>query len=161
MVSTDSIHCSVRDIADAALDPAEALAFVADDRFGGIDLFVGRVRRQSHGREVTGIDYDLFDALALTIIAAAATDAVATHGPALKVYAAHAKGALQVGDVAVVVAVGTPHRDAAFRACRDVIEAIKHRAPVWKRERYVDGASAWSEGCSLCQAHAHGEAVLP
>ena len=68
----------------------------------------------------------------------------------LKVYVAHAKGRLAVGDIAVVVAAGTPHRDEAFRACRAVIEAVKHTSPIWKQEHYVDGSSEWSEGCSLC-----------
>ena len=140
----------VRYIADGPLDPAEALAFVSDDAFGGIDMFVGRVRRQSHGRQVTGIHYDMFDPLALTVFGRAAADAITAVGPALKVYVAHAKGELDIGDLAVIVAVGSPHRDEAFRGCRQVIEAVKHEAPIWKQEHYVDGSSEWSEGCSLC-----------
>lgn len=153
MTEIKPTRCLVRDVAYGALDPAEALAFVADERFGGIDIFIGRVRRHSHGREVVGIDYDMFNPLALQVFATAAADAVAAYGPALKVYAAHAKGRLAVGDIAVIVAVGSPHRDEAFRACRDVIETIKHRAPIWKREYYEDGASVWSEGCQLCGEH--------
>lgn len=144
------IQTVVRDIGNAALDPAEALAFVSDDAFGGIDMFIGRVRRQSHGRAVTGIHYDMFDPLALTVFARAAEAAVASFGPALKVYVGHAKGRLAIGDLAVVIAVGSPHRDEAFRACRDVIETVKHQAPIWKQEHFVDGASEWSEGCTLC-----------
>jgi molybdopterin synthase catalytic subunit len=79
-------------------------------------------------------------------------------GPALKLYIAHAVGRLEVGDVAVVVAAGTPHRDEAFRACRAAIEAVKHATPIWKQEHFEDGDSAWSEGCSLCNAPA---AALP
>jgi len=60
-------------------------------------------------------------------------------------------GTLQVGELAVVVAAGTPHRDEAFSACRMAIEAVKHTAPIWKQEHYEDGKSEWSEGCSLCQ----------
>jgi molybdopterin synthase catalytic subunit len=69
-----------------------------------------------------------------------------------------------------VVAAGTPHRDEAFRACRQVVEAVKHTSPIWKQEHYIDGDSIWSEGCSLCEhtpadaetghshthSHAHG-----
>lgn len=146
----------VRDIAEGGLDPAEALAFVSDDAFGGVSMFVGRVRRQSHGREVTGIHYDLFDPLALSVFEGAAAHAIATFGPALKVYVAHAKGRLAIGDLAVVIAVGSPHRDEAFKACRAVIEAVKHQAPVWKQEFYIDGQSEWSEGCSLCEGAAAG-----
>lgn len=150
MSAEETIHTSVRDIGGGAVDPGEGLAFVSDDAFGGMNMFVGRVRRQSHGRAVTGIHYDMFDPLALTVFRRAAAEAVKRFGPALKVYVAHAKGRLAVGDVAVVIAVGSPHRDEAFRACRDVIETVKHQAPIWKQEHYVDGSSEWSEGCSLC-----------
>ena len=148
--SAIAIQALVHDISNAALDPAEALAFVSDDAFGGIDMFIGRVRRQSHGRLVTGIHYDMFEPLALNVFVRAAEAAIASFGPALKVYVAHAKGRLAIGDLAVVIAVGSPHRDEAFRACREVIETVKHQAPIWKQEHFVDGASAWSEGCTLC-----------
>jgi molybdopterin synthase catalytic subunit len=144
------VHCAVVDAASDRLDPAAALDFVSDPGFGGTTLFVGRIRDLNHGRVVTGITYDMFDALALNVFRQAADEAAAACGPKLKLYVAHARGRLSVGDLAVVVAAGTPHRDEAFRACRSVIEAVKHRAPIWKQEHYVDGDSIWSEGCSLC-----------
>lgn len=152
----DTRYCvRVQDIAQGPLDVATALGFVDDPGFGGFDLFLGQVRSASHGRDVVAIHYDMFDPLALQVFERAAREAVETYGPQLKVYVAHAKGRLQVGQPAVIVAVGSPHRDAAFRACRAVIEAVKHQAPIWKQEHFVDGASAWSEGCSLCEgAHA-------
>ena len=149
-IDVQRIACKVVDIADAALDPADALDFVSDPAFGGIDVFVGRVRSANHGRIVTGIHYDTFDPLCLKVFARSAEAAIATHGPQAKVYIAHAKGRLQVGDTAVVVAFASPHRDAAFRGCRDVIEAVKHESPIWKQEHYVDGSSEWSDGCALC-----------
>lgn len=149
-IDAQRIACKVVDIAEAALDPIEALAFVSDPAFGGIDLFVGRVRSANLGRIVTGIHYDMFDPLTLKVFARSAEAAIATHGPQAKVYIAHAKGRLQVGDTAVVVAFATPHRDAAFRGCREVIEAVKHESPIWKQEHYIDGSSEWSEGCALC-----------
>lgn len=147
---TERVNAWVRDVSQAKLDPAEALAFVSDPGFGGLSMFVGKVRDLNHGRDVLGVSYDMFDPLALTIFRQAAAEAFAAHGPKLKVYVAHAKGRLVVGDIAVVVAAGTPHRDEAFRACRSVIEAVKHRAPIWKQEHYRDGDSVWSEGCALC-----------
>ena len=144
--------CSIVDIADAVLDPAAAIAFVSDAGFGGIALFAGRVRDLNHGRVVTGVSYDMFDALASRGFEAIAGQAHAQFGPWLKIFIAHAKGRLAVGDLAVVIAAGTPHRDEAFRACRQVIEAVKHESPIWKQEHYADGDSAWSEGCSLCDA---------
>jgi molybdopterin synthase catalytic subunit len=147
----------VADRATEALDPVAALDFVADPGFGGINLFVGRIRDLNHGREVTGISYDLYRPLALARFNDIAVQALRDFGPALKVYIAHAVGRLAIGDIAVVIAAGTPHRDEAFRACRAVIEAVKHTAPIWKQEHYADGDSAWSEGCSLCDSPDAGE----
>lgn len=144
------IHVETIDAIDGQPDPIAALAFVSDDAFGGIDLFVGRVRAANQGRMVTGIHYDMFDPLALNVFRRSAEAAIANFGPAAKAYVAHARGRLKVGDIAVVVAFATPHRDAAFRGCREVIEAVKHEAPIWKQEHYVDGSSEWSEGCALC-----------
>ncbi len=148
-------HCAVVDIAEAGLDPAAALAAVCDPGFGGLALFVGRVRNLNHGRVVTGVSYDMHDALALSGFANILGQVEAEFGPRLRLYVAHAKGRLDVGGVAVVAAAGTPHRDEAFRACRRVIEAVKHRSPIWKQEHYDDGSSVWSEGCSLCTDSDH------
>lgn len=145
---------------DAALDAAEAIAFVSDSGFGGIDVFIGKVRDLNHGRAVQGISYDLFVPLVLNTFRQLAAEVEAEFGPLLKLYVAHAKGRLAVGEVAVVVAAGSPHRDEAFRACRALIEAVKHRAPIWKQEHYADGDSIWSEGCSLCEPdHLHDRPV--
>lgn len=151
----DTVQFAIADIARHRLDPAAALDFVSDPGFGGIAMFVGKVRAQNLGREVVGVSYDMFAPLALTVFAQAAEEARALVGPRLKLHVSHAKGRLGVGDLAVVVAAGTPHRDEAFRACRLVIEKVKHQAPIWKQEHYLDGDSVWSEGCSLCEGHAH------
>ena len=147
---------TVIDLAEGVLDPAAALDFVSDPGFGGITLFVGRVRDFNHGRDVTGISYDMHVPLALNGFAEIAARAERDFDGKLKLYIGHAKGRLGLGDLAMVVAAGTPHRDEAFRACRQVVEAVKHTSPIWKQEHYVDGDSAWSEGCSLCgDAHDH------
>ena len=135
---------------DDALDPTRALEFVSHGEFGAQALFVGRVRCHNHGRDVVAVHYDLFEPLALATFDAIARESIAEVTPELRIYVAHAQGRLEVGDIAVVVAAGSRHRDEAFRACRAVIEGVKHRAPIWKQEHYVDGRSEWSEGCSLC-----------
>lgn len=132
-----------------------ALTAVADAAFGGIAVFVGKVRDRNLGRAVTGISYDLFVPLALATFARALDAAAQSVGTPLRGYVGHASGRLGIGDTAVIVAIATPHRDAAFRACRAVIEAVKHEAPIWKQEHYADGDSAWSEGCALCVAAGH------
>lgn len=147
----DDLHVAVVERRVAALDVAAALEFAADPHFGGIACFVGRVREHNLGRLVTGISYDLFEPLALRLFRTIGARARVEVNTSLKLWIAHAKGDLAMGDIAVVVAAGTPHRDEAFRACRLAIEAVKHEAPIWKQEHYVDGDSAWSEGCSLCE----------
>ena len=160
-METDLLHdpritCHVVDIAEGRLDPTAAIEFVSDDAHGGIDVFIGRVRASSHGRQCVAIHYDMFDPLALTVFRSTAAAAVERFGPNAKCYVAHARGKLAVGDLAVVIAFGTPHRDEAFRGCREVIEAVKHQAPIWKQEHFIDGHSEWSEGCSLCGHDEHG-----
>ncbi|MGB3393623.1 MAG: molybdenum cofactor biosynthesis protein MoaE [Stenotrophomonas sp.] len=142
----------------APIDPAEGIAFVSDPGFGGIDVFIGKVRDLNQGKPVQGITYDLFEPLVLNQFRRIADEVEAAFGPRIKLYVAHARGRLAVGEVAVVVAAGTPHRDEAFQACRQLIEAIKHHAPIWKQEHYLDGDSQWSEGCTLCHAD-HDHAV--
>ncbi|WP_313401068.1 molybdenum cofactor biosynthesis protein MoaE [Stenotrophomonas sp.] len=138
----------------AAIDPGEGIAFVSDPGFGGIDVFIGKVRDLNQGRAVQGITYDMFEPLVLNEFQRLVAEVEAEFGPRIKLYVAHARGRLAVGEVAVVVAAGSPHRDEAFRACRQLIEAVKHRSPIWKQEHYQDGDSEWSEGCSLCQPSA-------
>jgi molybdopterin synthase catalytic subunit len=150
MAGIPAIRALVAAPRDDVLDPARALEFVTHAEFGGQALFVGRVRRHNHGRDVVAVEYDLFEPLALATFEAISREAFAEVTPELRIYVAHAHGRLEVGDTAVVVAAGSRHRDEAFRACRAVIEGVKHRAPIWKQEHYVDGRSEWSEGCSLC-----------
>ncbi|PIV37222.1 MAG: molybdopterin converting factor subunit 2 protein [Lysobacterales bacterium CG02_land_8_20_14_3_00_62_12] len=152
--------CRVVDFANERLDPMAALDFVSEPGFGGVTMFIGRIRDHNQGRTVTAVSYDLFEALALKVFAEIVERAEQQWGPQLKLYLAHARGRLGIGDLAVVVAAGAPHRDEAFRACRMVIEAIKHAAPIWKQEHYADGDSAWSEGCSLCHSDAATAAAI-
>ncbi|MBO0396010.1 molybdenum cofactor biosynthesis protein MoaE [Stenotrophomonas maltophilia] len=153
---SEKIIAKVVDRAQAAIDPAEGIAAVSDPGFGGIDVFIGKVRDVNVGRRVTGITYDLFEPLVLNEFKRLAAEVEGTFGPKLKLYVAHAKGRLGIGDVAVVVAAGSPHRDEAFRACRQLIEVVKHQCPIWKQEHYEDGDSQWSEGCSLCHVDSEG-----
>jgi molybdopterin synthase catalytic subunit len=150
----------VVDVSDARLDPSVALTQVLDPRYGGINLFVGRVRNRNRGRDVVAITYEVFEPLVFDVFRQIREKLVEQVGPEFRVYIAHAKGRLAVGGIAVVVAVGTVHRDEAFRACRSAIEQLKHSAPIWKQEHYAEGDSEWSEGCSLCDEHPHDPAGI-
>lgn len=129
----------------AAIDPARVAALVAAPGAGGTVLFIGTVRDENHGREVLSLHYEAFAPMALREITAIADEARARFG-VTGVAVHHRTGDLALGDVAVVVAVAGVHRAEAFLAARYVIDELKARAPIWKKEVYWDGES-WLSPC--------------
>ena len=126
----------------AAIDAAALAAPLAAESAGGFASFEGRVRDRNEGRSVTGLDYEAYEELALAEGARIVEAARARHG-AISARCVHRLGSLAVGDVAVWVGVASAHRAEAFAACREIIDAIKHRLPIWKREHYADGSRQW------------------
>jgi molybdopterin synthase catalytic subunit len=131
-------------IVESTLDPSALLARVASVARGGSALFVGTVRDRNAGRPVTALDYRAYRPMAERELAAICAEAEA-RWPGAAVACEHRVGALQLGDAAVVVAAAHAHRGAAFDACRFVIEELKGRVPIWKREHYADGSAEWVE----------------
>ncbi|MBL7988466.1 MAG: molybdenum cofactor biosynthesis protein MoaE [Chlorobi bacterium] len=124
------------------LDAPAILAGIEEPNAGAVATFVGLVRASSgSGREgrVERLEYEAYAPMAEAVIGEILAEAQAMFG-ILHGVVEHRVGELVVGDVAVVVAVATPHRAAAFDACRYVIEELKQRAPIWKREVFRDGA---------------------
>ncbi|MBI2795992.1 MAG: molybdenum cofactor biosynthesis protein MoaE [Gemmatimonadetes bacterium] len=124
------------------LDPGALLREVATTRCGATALFVGTVRDLHDGRAVTGMDYEAYAAMAERELADIVAEAVARFGTG-QVVCEHRTGALALGDASVAIAVAHPHRSPAFDACRYVIEELKRRVPIWKREHYADGTRQW------------------
>lgn len=112
----------------------------APDR-GALATFVGLVRDHHAGRGVLGLEYSAYGPMAESRCAAIVAEAEARW--AVRIALAHRLGGLIVGEAAVVVVAASAHREAAFEACRWVIEAVKAQVPIWKRERYLDGSEAW------------------
>ncbi|MDE3052581.1 MAG: molybdenum cofactor biosynthesis protein MoaE [Gemmatimonadota bacterium] len=129
-------------IVDRALDPAGLAAAVSAPDCGAVLLFVGAVRETNDGREVSGIEYTAYRPMAERELADIVREAEARFAGA-RVAAEHRVGALAVGEASVAIAVGHGHRGAAYDASRYVIEEVKRRLPVWKRERYADGTREW------------------
>jgi len=127
------------------LNPTELLARVGSAEDGAVLLFLGVVRNHADGRPVNGMHYDSYEAMANEVLAAIAGEASQRHGTD-RLAVVHRVGELGLGEVSVAIAVSTPHRAQAYAANRDIIEEIKKRLPVWKKERYLDGESAWVEG---------------
>ena len=120
-----------------------ALLFrVSDEGVGAVTLFLGTVRNANDGRAVTGIDYEAYGPMAESELQAIANEAVQAH-PELRLAVEHRVGTLVLGDVSVAIAAGHAHRTQALDASRAVIEAIKKRVPIWKREHYAEGDWNW------------------
>lgn len=115
---------------------------VSDVSAGAITLFLGTVRDVNDGRAVTGIDYEAYGAMAQSELEAIAGELLNTV-PGLRLAVEHRIGTLTLGDVSVAIAAAHAHRAQALDASRTVIEAIKKRVPIWKREHYAEGDWHW------------------
>ncbi len=146
----DSIYTG---ISGEALSIQKAADFVDAPENGALDMFVGKVRNHNLGKAVNAVSYDVFAPLANTVFLELCTEARAQFGERLRLYVEHYKGRLEIGGISVIIAVGSPHRDESFKACRYLIEQLKIRAPIWKQEHYVDGDSEWVKGHALCGHH--------
>lgn len=130
------------DVVDAAIDVHALLAVVQHAGAGAVSLFLGTVRDVNDGRPVTGMEYEAYRPMALSELRAVA-EAACARAPGLHVAVVHRVGALQVGDVSVAIATAHAHRAPAMDAARSVIDTLKQRVPIWKREHYVDGERSW------------------
>ena len=111
---------------------------VATTEDGAVCSFLGTARRRSEGREVNLLRYDAYPAMAEKVIEEI-VDEAKRRFPDAKVVAMHRLGPCPLGEASVAVVAAAPHRDAAFLACRHVIDSIKERAPIWKQEVFADG----------------------
>ena len=125
------------------LDVAELNARVGDPSCGAVVTFTGVTRESNRGQDVVRLDYEAFDAMAGPEMARIYDDCRARFADAderrLRMLCVHRTGTVGVGEPSVVIAVASPHRDAAFQAARFLIDTLKERLPVWKREVYGDG----------------------
>jgi len=151
MDNNSNIFVDVWNIEKTAIDASQAFDFVSDDAHGAADLFLGSVRNHNLGKPVKGVSYDVYEELAINNFKEICNEAIEKWGPRMKIYVVHGKGRLDIGGISIVIAVSSPHRKESFDACRYVIEEIKHRSPVWKKEHYIDGDSEWVQGHALCQ----------
>ncbi len=129
------------DIRESGLSVDEVRAAVADPGAGGIALFVGAVRDVDHDRGVVGLSYSAHPSAIGELHRVAGV--VVEKFRVLGIAAVHRVGDLDVGDLAVVVAVACPHRSDAFDACRELIDMLKASVPIWKHQRFADGTSEW------------------
>lgn len=110
--------------------------------FGGVSLFEGRVRNHSHGKQVASLFYECYQPMALKVMEEIRQEALSKWKD-VKIIAIHRHGPIPLGEAAVWVGVAASHRDEAFTACRFMIDEIKSRVPIWKKEEYADGTHVW------------------
>jgi molybdopterin synthase catalytic subunit len=132
------------EIREEPLSVDEVRAAVSDPAAGGIALFAGTVRDQDGGQHVVRLSYSAHPSAAAELRRVA--EKVAAEFGVTAVAAVHRIGELDVGDLAVVVAVSCPHRGEAFEACRMLIDTLKHEVPIWKQQWFGNGSSEWVGG---------------
>ena len=142
-VADEDLEAGVFELCAASLDTGAAEARVAHPSCGAVVSFTGRTRATNRGRSVVRLDYEAFDAMSGPEMRRIFDECRARHGGggerALRMLCQHRVGTVGVGEPSVVIAVASPHRDAAFSAARYLIDTLKARLPVWKKEVYEDG----------------------
>jgi MoaE-MoaD fusion protein len=128
-------------LVEGQIDSQAVAAEVADDRAGAIATFEGTVRRQSRGREVIALEYEAYSGMAEKVMAEIADEVKAKYD-LCEVAITHRLGRVEIGETSVVIAVSAPHRQDALAACKDVIDELKQRVPLWKKELY-EGGEEW------------------
>lgn len=124
------------------LSAADALSFLRGDDVGGIDLFIGTTRRLTDGRETVRLEYDMYPEMAVAELMRIGREAI-DRWPLERVVLFHRSGVVECSQASVIVGASAAHRSAAFEACRYLIDTLKERAPIWKKEHFADGSMEW------------------
>jgi molybdopterin synthase catalytic subunit len=125
---------------ETALDPAKCAASIAHPAAGGSVVFIGTVRNKTAGREVIRLEFEAYAPMAIAEMHKIAVSAM-EKWQALAIAVHHRVGILDIGEIPVIIAVSTPHREAAFQACKYCIDTLKETVPIWKKEIFNDGSS--------------------
>jgi molybdopterin synthase catalytic subunit len=120
------------------LNIQSCIDWVMSPESGGIDVFIGTVRNTTKGKAVLKLDFEAYEPMAISEMEKIVQQAF-DKWPVQRVLIHHRTGALQVGEVPVIIAVSAAHRDAAFDACRYIIDTLKQTVPIWKKEAFEDG----------------------
>ncbi len=130
------------------IDTAELARRVRSDADGAVLTFAGVVRNHHDDRPVESLRYEAYEEMAQAKLRSIC-EAVKSLVDVGDIAVVHRVGELEIGEVSVAIAVAAPHRDAAYRASREIIERIKREVPIWKKERYADGEEEWQEGAPV------------
>ena len=141
------LHAKIVDIKEKKISLSEAEKFISSNTFGASIFFTGTVRDQNNDKNVVGITYDSHDALVIKSFQEIYNEAEKKLNIDEKsVFIEHAKGYLNLGEISIIIAVACKHRDEAYVLSRYIIEEIKKRSPIWKKEHYENKDSEWLKG---------------
>ncbi len=144
-------------VSAGAIDAQATRKAVADKSCGALVVFEGWIRDHNEGREVERLEYEVYRPLAETEGERVISEACERYSISNAI-CVHREGLLELGDIAVIVCVVSSHRAAAFDACRYIIDEVKSRLPIWKKEHYTGGVSEWVNCQHCAQAgHANGD----
>ena len=141
------LHAKIVDIKEKRISLSDAEKFISSNTFGASIFFTGTVRDQNNDKNVVGITYDSHDALVIKSFQEINNEAEKKLNIDEKsVFIEHAKGYLNLGEISIVIAVACKHRDKAYVLSRYIIEEIKKRSPIWKKEHYLNNKTSWLKG---------------
>ena len=141
------LHAKIVDIKEKKISLSDAEKFISSNSYGASIFFIGTVRNQNNDKNVVGITYDSHDALVIKSFQEIYNEAEKKLNIDEKsVFIEHAKGYLNLGEISIIIAVACKHRDEAYLLSRHIIEEIKKRSPIWKKEHYQNNESKWLKG---------------
>jgi molybdopterin synthase catalytic subunit len=127
----------------APLSLEEVYALADDGANGAIVLMSGMVRNKTDGRAVNCLEYQAYTPMAIKVFQQIGQEIRSRWSDITTIVIHHRTGKLEIGEISVLVAIGSPHRSEAFAACQYAIDTLKHNAPIWKKEHWLDGSSSW------------------
>jgi len=144
-----TLHTAIVKIKEEKISSEKAKNFIASEKNGAESIFIGKVRDENDSKKVIAVTYDAHDQAVLKSFQLICQSAKNKFDKNAKIFLEHAKGYLPVGEISILIAVGSEHRDESFKICRYILEEVKHQSPIWKKEHYVDGKEEWLPGHSL------------
>ena len=144
-----TLHTAIVKIEEEKISSEKAKKFIFSKKNGAEVFFVGRVRNENSGQKVNAVTYDVHDQAVIKSFQSICNDAKKKFDKDASIFLEHAKGYVPVGEISILIAVSTDHRDESFKICRYILEEIKHKSPIWKQEHYADGKEEWLPGHSL------------
>ena len=141
------LHAKILDLKKEKIEIKKAEEFISSSKFGASLIFKGTVRKKNDNKKVTGITYDSHDAMVIKSFEEIYNEV----DKKLKikdkaVFIEHVKGYVDLGEISIIIAVACPHRAEAYMLSRYIIEEIKKRSPIWKKEHYENEKSEWLKG---------------